>query len=103
MNKCYYGGIYRAIQGLSFVVYCAVEIMSANTCTFAFCKIHVFCIGKGKMAVDEVFQLTSSAKSYQYYAPPPPSRTRVGERWGFGCFKNQIPHPWGMMSSQIPM
>ena len=26
------------------------------------CKIHVFCIGKGKMAADEVFQSTSSAK-----------------------------------------
>jgi len=25
-------------------------------------KIHVFYIGKGKMAVDEVFQLTSTAK-----------------------------------------
>jgi len=25
-------------------------------------KIHVFCIGKGKMAVDEVFQRTSTAK-----------------------------------------
>jgi len=37
-------------------------LMSANACTFAFillCKIHVFCIGKGKM---EVFQLTSTAK-----------------------------------------
>ena len=26
------------------------------------CKIHVFCIGKEKMAEDEVFQLTSTAK-----------------------------------------
>jgi len=26
------------------------------------CKMHVFCIRKGKMAVDEVFQLTSTAK-----------------------------------------
>jgi len=26
------------------------------------CKIHAFGIGKGKMAVDEVFQLTSTAK-----------------------------------------
>jgi len=26
------------------------------------CKIHVFCIGKGEMAIDEVFQLTSTAK-----------------------------------------
>jgi len=26
------------------------------------CKIHVFCIGNGEMAIDEVFQLTSTAK-----------------------------------------
>jgi len=69
-NKSDYGNItttvqvvsYRVIQGLSFVAYCAAEIMSANTCAFAFCKIQVFCIGKGKMAEDEVFQLISTAK-----------------------------------------
>jgi len=38
------------------------QFKSANSCTFVLCKIHVFCIGKGKMAVDEVFQLTSTAK-----------------------------------------
>jgi len=30
-------------------------------CFVLFYKIHVFCIGKGKMAVDEVFQLTTKA------------------------------------------
>jgi len=56
---------YRAIQGLSFVAECAAEIMSANACTLRFvllCKIHIFCIGKGKMAINEVFQLTSTTK-----------------------------------------
>ena len=36
----------RVIQGLSFVALCAIENTSGNTCSLAFCKIHVFSIGK---------------------------------------------------------
>ena len=35
----------RATQGLCFVMQFAVEIMSANRCTFAFCTIYIFSIG----------------------------------------------------------
>jgi len=37
------------------------------------------------------------------FAPTPhlPSRARVGERWGL-TLKSQIPHLWGVKSSQIP-
>jgi len=42
--------------------------MSANGCTFAFCcvKYMYFALGKGKMAVNEVFRLTNTAKLRWY-------------------------------------
>ena len=44
VDNCYYGNISallrvelcRVMQGLHFVIYCAVEIMGANACFFAF-------------------------------------------------------------------
>ena len=37
-------------------------LMLVLLCLVLLCKIHVFCIGKGKMAVEEIFQSTSSTK-----------------------------------------
>ena len=63
VNNYYHGNdktkvwveLYRKIQGLSFDVQCAVEIMYANTCAFVFYKI-------GKKKWLSVRQSTGSAK-----------------------------------------
>ena len=67
MNKCYYHNITTKVwvafiekfKGF-FVVYCAVEIMSANACTFVFCfivKYMYFVYGNRKWLLMRFFRL----------------------------------------------
>ena len=62
MNKCYYGNVTTKVwveSNSRDFLYCAVEIMSANACTFAFCIIVYentsIVYGEREIAVDEVF------------------------------------------------
>ena len=54
-----------------------------------------------KIRVNERFGSTQLC-TYQCYAPLPPTRAMLGNRWGFEFCKVQIHHPLGTPVGQIP-